>query len=145
MKNCLECGKQLSDRTKGDHCRAHYKLSPEVEAKRRAAISMAYKARPELRERLARVNRTPEARERSRQIAIKNRQWVIAQAAVTADSRVKQGQATTATRLAHIPAELHDFYRDLTGKGFKAEEATRLTLEHHEVRMAQFRRKLEAA
>jgi len=145
VKHCLKCGKQLSKRTKGEHCRAHYTLSPEVEAKRRAAISMAFKARPELRERLARVNRTPEARERSRQIAIKNRQWIIAQAAVTSESRAKQGQATTATRLAHIPTELHGFYRDLTGKGLKAEEATALTLEHHETQMERFRRKLEAA
>lgn len=144
-RTCLECGKVLAKRTKGNHCRAHYSLDPETEAKRRAAIRMAYKVRPELRERLARVNRSPEGRERSRALALKNEQWRIAQAGVTPEARAKQGKATSATRLAHIPADLHDFYRDITGKGFKAEEATRLTLEHHETRMAQFRRKLEAA
>lgn len=144
-RTCLECGKVLSNRTKGNHCHAHYKLSPEVEAKRRAAIKMAYMARPELRERLTKINRTPEGRERSRVLALKNQQWRIAQAGVTPEARAKQGKATSAARLAHIPTDLHDFYRDLTGKGIKAEEATRLTLEHHETRMAKFRRKLEAA
>lgn len=144
-RTCLECGKVLATRTKGQHCRAHYKLSPEVEAKRRASISMAYKARPELRERLAKVNRSPEGRERSRALALKNEQWRFAQAGVTPEARAKQGRATSARRLAHIPVDLHDFYRGLTGKGFRAGEATRLTLEHHEAHMAKFRRKMGAA
>lgn len=106
-------------------------------------IRMTYAARPELRLAVAERNRRPERRAQSAAQARRQRQHEVAQAAITPEARRRQGQATTASRLAHIPADVLEFYLDLTRrKRLKAAEATRIALDHHTAQLARFRRSI---
>ena len=108
-------------------------------------IRRTYAARPELALAVAERNRTPEARARSAEQCRRQEQWRIAQAGLDSAARKRQGAATTASRLAHIPADVRDFYLDLTRrKRLKAAEATEITLAHHEAQLARFRRSIGA-
>lgn len=108
-------------------------------------IRMAYASRPELALAVAERNRRPERRAQSAEQARRQQQHKIAQAGITPEARRRQGAATTATRLAHIPADVLEFYFDLTRrKRLKAAEATRIALDHHTAQLARFRRSIGA-
>ena|GEM_PF-5175713 len=108
-------------------------------------IRLTWQARPDLKLAVGERNRRPERRAHSAALARKREQHKIAQAAITPDARRRQGAATTASRLAHIPVEVRDFYLDLTRrKRMKAAEATQIALDHHEALLARFRRSIGA-
>lgn len=147
VDNCKQCGKKLSWGNRSGLCRTHFNADPDWQAKRAAGIRMAYKSRPELREKqsnwIASLNRTEEARARSGRMASEIKLWEIGLPKLDAEARARGGKTLTDRALAHIPPDYRELYFDLTKrKRLKADEAARLVEEHAAADLERFRRGL---
>jgi len=69
--------------------------------------------------------------------------WRIASQYITLDHREKAKRTQIERRLGHIPRECRPMYYDLTRKKkIPAADATALVLDHHNVEMEKFRRRI---
>lgn len=146
-RSCPDCGQHIA--AKSTRCRAcsnrRVASRPEVRAKAAATFKMNYRADParqaEHRERVratveqARIDNPAffEARrENGRRHGPGNigKSW-------TPEVRAKAGRTISARRLADIPSDYRDMYRDLTKQHLKADERKRIVLEHAAVEQAR--------
>jgi len=140
--SCRKCNGSISYGSKSGLCRPCSKTDPEIQARRTAGIQKTYDTNPahkeRQRERLAALNRTPERRAASAITAKELRLWEIGvPKSLAPDVRKKQAATRVENRLAHIPREYREMYKDLMRKQGAA-EASRLIQEHHEAKMAKF-------
>lgn len=146
---CRDCDKPISNYSKTQRCRSCWARSDE----RRAKVSMAARLnwqKPEIRERYLEVARSnladPVTAAKRLEGVKRNRTWEKASAAITPEHRAKAGIRQSATKLAHIPREMHEEYRQMRrATRIGAEETARIILDEHAKRMARFTRKLIGA
>lgn len=153
-KTCADCGTQLGQRNRSGRCRGcvgrHVWTYPEQRERQRRGIKRSLAANPErldaMRRQASALGRSPEFREKRRQVFLAGRFWEKGNAAQPAGSpsRLKAGARSSATRLAWCPPHLRDKYRALKAKGLKAGEARSLILEEHEIEMRRWRRSVGA-
>jgi len=146
-KPCDRCGKPRYWRAKTGLCGECSRSDPGVAARKSAALKARYAADPEMVERhrrgLIERNRTDKMRALSGQQAKTLRIWEKAYAGRTPEGNARMARMQTERKLAHIPPEVRDDYRELRKAKVSVAEATASVLALHEERMAAFRRKLE--
>lgn len=140
---CSDCPTPISRGSKG-RCRRCTNLilnaDPERHAKAAASYRKRYRSDPAFREAVTQRNREGVARamannprfvearrENGRKAGRLNihHSW-------TPEVRARAGRTNSARRLAHIPADYRDLYRDLIKQDLSAAERTRIVLEHAE-------------
>ncbi|WP_139809985.1 hypothetical protein [Sphingomonas azotifigens] len=140
VRSCPDCGGRMA--AGSTRCRTcsnrRVASSPEVRAKAAATFRMNYNADPARQaEHRARVRATVERaridnpaffearRENGRRHGPRNidKSWAP-------EARAKAGRSISARRLAHIPSEYRDLYRDLTKQDLTAAERERIVLDH---------------
>ena len=116
---------------------------------RSVAVRRAFMARPEIArangERLKAEARSAAGRARRRAHMLAHpKHHIAAEAAGPAGSpaRMKAGRSLSARRLAHIPEDVRELYREMRSKGVPVVEAEAAALAHHERAMAAFRQRL---
>ena len=117
--NCAVCDKPLGRRNKSGRCVAHPLLpSPEVVAKRAAAIRHRYAIDPALRahQRAFAGCRTEKGKKALSERAKREKLWERGRAAFTPETFKKRGETIRAHRLAHIPTEYRALYTELRTK-----------------------------
>ncbi len=144
--NCTVCDKPLGRRNKTGRCIAHPLLpSPEVVAKRAAAIRHRYVIDPALRahQRAFAGCRTEKGKKALSERAKRERLWERGRAAFTPDTYKKRGETIRALRLAHIPAEYRDLYMELRKKShLSVADATAAVEQQRQADAARFRREV---
>lgn len=143
---CRSCPATLYRKNKSGLCRQCMMTDPEMQARRLENMRRAYAARPELIEaatkRIRALTRTPEHADRARRMMTDARLWekgIERLGPAGSPVRIKAGRGVSAARLSHIPRERRDDYRHLVNsKRMKADEATRIILDQHQVETGRF-------
>lgn len=140
-RSCCDCGTEISLTAKA-RCRPCAQIVRNADPERRRKAGETYRRRyetdPQFREAVIARTRATTAREmatnpRAREVRRENgrkcgprnihRSW-------TPEARARAGRTNSARRLAHIPVDYRDLYRDLIGQDLTAEERARIVLDH---------------
>lgn len=151
---CSTCSTPIRGNGKTGKCRScairALCADPEWMARRNDALRRRFQADPAMAktfaDRLRKLARSPEGRQRSRESAITRRLWETSpQQPAGSDARKRAGRALSMTALAHIPRDYHDEYRRLTrSKRMLAADATAIILDMVEADRRRIRRELGA-
>lgn len=146
MRSCKKCNKALSYGNKSGYClqcwnRSEEKLTKQSETMRQKWRDPAQ--RKAMTETGTRNLIDTGAQKKAAMVAKARQTWKIAAQHIKPEHRERAKRAISETKIGHIPKELRPLYYDLTRlKRMSAEEATKLVLDHHEVELEKFRRKL---
>lgn len=147
MKTCKTCSKELYPRNTSGYCRKCKNSSPEHRSSVSAKMKLRWNFDPEARKNMTEAGirnlSAPGVREKAIAAAKANKTWEIASKHITKEGRERGGKRCRETKLSHIPREYWDQYRHLTrGKGYRAEEASKLIADQHRIDMGKFVKKI---
>ena len=146
--NCARCPNPICRENKSGLCRVCFNADPAMQAKRAEGIRRAFMdpvKRERQRKAVAAANKRPERRARSGELAKALKLWESGLPKITGEVRAVQGKTCSANRMAHIPADYLDLYRELTRvRRLPAGEALAVVLDQQERDLAQFRTRIGA-
>lgn len=129
-------------------CRTCFAKDPAIQERRTAGIRRAFADplnRQRQRDAVTEANRRPERRAQSGELARKVRLWEHGLPRVDSDVRKRGGETWSARRMAHVPADYHGLYRELTKqRRLPADEALGVVLRQQEDDLARFRARVGA-
>ena len=150
------CGKELSSRSPSGLCRPCCARRNATDPAIRQKVSATHRANmardPEARQRAterARAASASRCPQKLSETAKRTRLWEHSKGRCWMDkgpeSRRRTGARISATKLAHIPAEVRPFYRQLIKSNFSRAEAQKMALEQAEVERRRIRAELSGA
>ena len=149
MKTCANCDAVLGRRNKTGLCRRHLALDPAWQAVRQDALRRRLATDPELKAqygaRLIAQTKTERHKRRSSEFMRANEMWNVGAAAQQGNVEIlaRRARAISEARLAAVPVEYREMYRDLTTKSkLLRADALAMVLEQQERDMRKFRTKL---